>query len=108
PDLRSRRKDRSVPSSPRMRLGLGTRAASTSRGVRPSGSHGKAGGVEAQHPVPDDLKPDTADLGRLSARRPIVDGGKCQKPASLRSLLSLPNREAVTHQNLGAMVSEPT
>jgi hypothetical protein len=29
--------------------------------------------VEAQHPVPDDLKPDAADLGRLGARRTVID-----------------------------------
>src|SRR5262249_46661114 len=28
----------------------------------------RTAGVEAQHPVPDDLKSDTADLGRLGAR----------------------------------------
>ena len=29
------------------------------------------------HPVPDDLKSDTADLGRLGARCPIVDSREC-------------------------------
>jgi len=37
----------------------------------------RTAGVEAQHPVPDDLKSDTADLGRLGARCPIVDSRKC-------------------------------
>src|SRR2546421_7715237 len=37
----------------------------------------RTAGVEAQHPVPDDLKSDTADLGRLGARCPIVDSREC-------------------------------
>src|SRR5262249_15049149 len=37
----------------------------------------RTAGVEAQHPAPDDLKPDTADLGRLGARCPIVDSREC-------------------------------
>ena len=28
----------------------------------------RSASFQAQHPVPDDLKPDTADLGRLGAR----------------------------------------
>src|SRR5262249_21508731 len=34
---------------------------------------GRTAGVEAQPPVPYDRKSDTADLGRLGARCPIVD-----------------------------------
>src|SRR6516162_3300684 len=37
----------------------------------------RTAGVEAQHPVPDDLKSDTADLGCLGARCPIVDSREC-------------------------------
>src|ERR1700741_4269310 len=37
----------------------------------------RTAGVEAQHQVPDDLKSDTADLGRLGARYPIVDSREC-------------------------------
>src|SRR5262249_23237056 len=37
----------------------------------------RTAGVEAQHLVPDDLKSDTADLGRLGARCPIVDSREC-------------------------------
>jgi hypothetical protein len=39
--------------------------------------------------IPDDLKPDTADLGRLGAGRTVVDRGKSQKPTSLRTILGL-------------------
>jgi hypothetical protein len=44
--------------------------------------------VEAQHPVPDDLKPDTADLGRLGARRTVIDRRKCQKSPGLRGIFA--------------------
>src|SRR6516164_1346888 len=54
----------------------------------------RTAGVEAQHPVPDDLKSDTADLGRLGARCPIVDSRECQKPASLRPVFGLPCQTA--------------
>src|SRR5262249_44753996 len=43
----------------------------------------RTAGVEAQHPVPDDLKSDTADLGRLGARCPIVD-----RPITAQCLLA--------------------
>ena len=42
--------------------------------------------VEVQHPVPDDLKPDAADLGRLGARRTVIDRRKRQKPPGLRAI----------------------
>ena len=35
--------------------------------------------IELQHPVPDDLQRHAADLGRLCARRPIVDRGERQQ-----------------------------
>src|SRR5262249_20133441 len=54
----------------------------------------RTAGVEAQHPVPDDLKSDTADLGRLGARCPIVDSRECYKPASLRPVFGLPCQTA--------------
>src|SRR5262245_4007534 len=54
----------------------------------------RTAGVEAQHPVPDDLKSDTADLGRLGARCPIVDIRECEKPASLRPVFGLPCQTA--------------
>ena len=40
--------------------------------------------VEPQHPVPDDLYTDAADLGRLGAGRAVVDRCKSQKPTSPR------------------------
>ncbi len=48
--------------------------------------------VEPQHPVPDDLKPNAADLRRLGARRAVIDRGKSQKPSSLRAILRLPRQ----------------
>ena len=64
--------------------------------------------VEVQHPISDDLKPDTANHRRLSARRAIINCGERQKPTGLRAVFrspSSPNHAAGTHQNLGAMVS---
>src|SRR5262249_9923855 len=37
----------------------------------------RTGGVEAKHRGQDGLKSDTADLGRLGARCPIVDSREC-------------------------------
>jgi hypothetical protein len=51
---------------------------------------GRETNVEAQHPVPDDLKPDAADLGRLGARRTVVDRRKRQKPSGLRAIFASP------------------
>src|SRR5512139_1038260 len=48
----------------------------------------RSASVEAQHPVPDDLKPDTADLGRLGARRTVIDRRKCQKPPGLSAIFA--------------------
>ena len=45
--------------------------------------------VEPQHPVPDDLQTDTADLRRLGARCTVIDRSKCQQAPSLRSILGL-------------------
>jgi hypothetical protein len=39
--------------------------------------------VEVQHPVPDDLKTDPADLRRLGARRAVID--RCDAPKSRRN-----------------------
>src|SRR4029450_12840675 len=50
--------------------------------------------VEAQHPVPDDLKPDAADLGRLRARRTVIDRRKRQKPPGLRAIFASPGQTA--------------
>src|SRR5665811_1119895 len=43
--------------------------------------------VEAQHPVPDDLKSYSADLRRFGARRTVVDRSKRQKAPSLGAIL---------------------
>jgi len=51
-------------------------------------------GVEAQHPVPDDLKPDAADLGRLGTRRTVIDCRKRQKPPGLRTVFGSPGQTA--------------
>src|SRR6516162_5789142 len=48
-----------------------TRRLAVQESVRPAS-------VEAQHPVPDDLKPDAANLGRLGARRTVIDRRKRQ------------------------------
>src|SRR5262249_53274039 len=50
--------------------------------------------VEAQHPVPDDLKPVAADLGRLGARRTVIDRRKRQKPPGLRTVVGSPGQTA--------------
>src|SRR5262249_5458891 len=59
-----------------------TRRLAVQESVRPAS-------VEAQHPVPDDLKPDAADLGRLGARRTVIDRRKRQKPPGLGPSLVL-------------------
>src|SRR5262249_59687589 len=48
--------------------------------------------VEAQHPVPDDLNPDAADLSRLGARRTVIDRRKRQKPPALRTVVGSPSQ----------------
>src|SRR5262245_56534004 len=50
-------------------LGRLTRRLAVHQSVRPAS-------VEAQHPVPNDLKPDAADLGRLGAGRTVIDRRK--------------------------------
>src|SRR4029077_8371886 len=49
----------------------------------------RAARVKAQHPVADDLTPDTADPRGLAARRPLIDRRKRQKPADLRTVFRL-------------------
>jgi hypothetical protein len=64
-------------------LGRLTRRLAVQESVRPAS-------VEAQHPVPDGLKPDAADLGRLGARRTVIDRrgldnvNECSKPTLTR------------------------
>src|SRR5262245_29442339 len=48
--------------------------------------------VEAQYPIPDDLKPHAADLGRLGARRTVIDRRKRQKPSGLRAIFASPGQ----------------
>src|SRR5476649_1660593 len=43
--------------------------------------------VEAQHPVPDDMKSYSADLRRFGARRTVVDRSKRQQAPSLGAIL---------------------
>src|SRR4029078_12554177 len=50
--------------------------------------------VEAQHPVPDNLEPDPANLRRLGARRAIIDRRKSQKPTGLGAVFGLPCQTA--------------
>jgi hypothetical protein len=38
--------------------------------------------VEPHYPVPDDLKPDPADLRRLATRRTVIDRRQRQKPSA--------------------------
>src|SRR5450759_3770963 len=45
--------------------------------------------VEPQHPVPDDLQTDAADLRCLGAGRTVVDRGKGQKPTGLWTIFGL-------------------
>jgi hypothetical protein len=46
--------------------------------------------IEPQHPIADDLQRHATDLGRLSARRAVVDGRQGQKAARLSGILGLP------------------
>src|SRR5450631_2092553 len=55
--------------------------------------------VETQHPVPDDLQTNAADLRRFCPRRAVVDRSKRQKPPSLRSFSS-PAPAAAMRRNL--------
>src|SRR6516165_9089772 len=68
-----------------LKLGRLTRRLAVHESVRPAS-------VEAQHPVPDDLKPDAADLGRLGARRTVIDRRKRQKPPGLRTVVGSPGQ----------------
>src|SRR4029079_8596219 len=45
--------------------------------------------VEVQHPISDDLKPDTANHRRLSTRRAVIDRCKSQKPTGLGAVFRL-------------------
>lgn len=45
--------------------------------------------VEPQHPIPDDLKSDAADLRGLCLRRAVLDRSKRQQAPSLRVILRL-------------------
>src|SRR5262245_33578043 len=54
----------------------------------------RTAGVEAQRPVPDDLKSDTADLGRPGARRTVIDRRKRQEPPGLRTVVGSPGQTA--------------
>ena len=45
--------------------------------------------IEPQHPIPDDLKPNVANLRRLDARRTVIDRSKCQEAPGLRPVLRL-------------------
>ena len=64
-------------------LGRFARRLAVQESVRPAS-------VEAQHPVPDDLKPDAADLGRLGACRTVIDRRKRQQPPGLRTVFGSP------------------
>src|SRR5262249_51750710 len=68
-------------------LGRMTRGLAVHESVR-------AAGVEAEIPVPDDLKPDAAELGRLGARRTVIDRRKRQKPPGLRAIFASPGQTA--------------
>src|SRR5262249_38054934 len=83
------RRDRTAFDHPDQRLALPVvelgwlpRRLAVQETVRPSC-------VEAQHPVPDDLEPDPTDLGRLCARRTVIDCRQSQKSAGLRAILRL-------------------
>src|SRR5262245_6690198 len=68
-------------------LGRVSRRLAVHESVRPAS-------VEAQHPVPDDLKPDAADLGRLGARRTVKNRRNRQKPPGLRAIFASPGQTA--------------
>jgi hypothetical protein len=50
--------------------------------------------VEAQNPIPDDLKSNPADFGRFGALGAIINRRKCQKSASLRPVFGFPGQTA--------------
>jgi hypothetical protein len=50
--------------------------------------------IKPHHPVSDDLQRHAANLRRLGAGRPIVNGRQRQKPPSLRAILRLPRQSA--------------
>ena len=66
--------------------------------------------VEPQHPIPNDLRPDAADLRRLRARRTVINRRKSQKPSSLRPILRLPRQATQLHRkrDLGRPQKVPT
>src|SRR5258707_5744411 len=54
--------------------------------------------VEPQYPIPDDLKPDPADLRCLRALRTVINRRKSQKPPGLRPILRLPRQATQLHR----------
>src|ERR1700704_1378929 len=54
--------------------------------------------VEPQYPIPDDLKPDPADLRCLRALRTVINRRKSQKPPGLRPILRLPRQATKLHR----------
>lgn len=50
--------------------------------------------VEAQHPVPDDLQPDTADPRCLGPRPALRDHRQCQQPTHLLCVPTVPRQPA--------------
>src|ERR1700680_1373226 len=47
----------------------------------------RASRIEPEHPIPDDLEPDIAELRSLTARRTVIDRRHSQKPSGLRAVL---------------------
>ncbi len=52
----------------------------------------RAAGVEAQHPIANDLKADATDLGRLRPPPTVIDHRQRQKPARLTGVLHRPGQ----------------
>ena len=87
-----RRRDRAAVDLRRQRLavrvgeqGLGTRGLAVEQPVGPTG-------VEAQHPVPDDLQGEVAQQRRFRARAAIVDRGQRQQTTGLARVLAPPRQ----------------
>jgi len=88
------RRDRATFDHPRHGLALGivelrglARRFAVKKAVRPSR-------IEPDHPIPDNLESDTAELRRFAARPTVIDRRKSQKPSGLRTVFRLLRKPA--------------
>ena len=88
------RRDRATFDHPRDGLALGivelwglARRFAVKQAVR-------ASRIEPDHPIPDDLESDTAELCRLAARPTVIDHRQSKKPSGLRAVFRLLRKPA--------------